>query len=245
MIVIPALDLREGACVQLESGEYDRERIRLPDPVGVAKAWAQLGFNLIHLVDLDAATECGSNEDLVREIIRDANVPVQVGGGVRDGDTIERLLAGGARSVIVGTRALENPDWLAYAAASWGGQLIVAADVRERNVLSRGWRRTLARRITDVIEELNDLPLASVMVTAVHRDGQLAGTDLTLMEDVAEASDHPVLASGGISSLNELRSLADAGIAGAIVGMALYTGTLNARVVAEEFGAGGGEWGRE
>ncbi len=238
MIVIPALDLREGACVQLESGEYDRERIRLPDPVGVAKAWAQLGFNLIHLVDLDAATERGSNEELVREIIRDGNVPVQVGGGVRDADTIERLLADGARNVVVGTRALENPDWLVDVAGSWSGRLIVAADVRDRTVLSRGWRRSLARHIADVVEELNDLPLASIMVTAVHRDGKLGGTDLPLMEDVAEASDHPVIASGGISTLNELRSLADAGIAGAIVGMALYTGTMNPRVAAEEFGTG-------
>jgi len=238
MIVIPAVDLREGACVQLESGEYDRERIRLPDPVGVARGWAQLGFNRIHLVDLDAATERGSNEELVREVIRDANVPVQVGGGVRDADMIERLLAEGARSVVVGTRALEDPDWLAHVAGSWSSRLIVAADVRNRNVLSRGWRRTLTRNISDVIEELNDLPLAGIMVTAVHREGLLAGTDLPLMEDVAEASDHPVLASGGISTLNELRSLADAGIAGAIVGMALYTGTMNPRVAAEEFGGG-------
>ncbi|MBC7789541.1 MAG: 1-(5-phosphoribosyl)-5-[(5-phosphoribosylamino)methylideneamino] imidazole-4-carboxamide isomerase [Anaerolineae bacterium] len=241
MIVIPALDLREGACVQLESGEYDRERIRMPNPVGVAKGWAQLGFNLLHLVDLDAATERGNNDEIVRDIIRDASLPVQVGGGVRDADTIERLLADGARNVVVGTRALENPDWLAYVAASWGGRLIVAADVRDRNVLSRGWQRTLTRHITDVIEELNDLPLASIMVTAVHRDGQLAGTDLPLMEDVARASDHPVLASGGISTMSELRSLADTGIAGAIVGMALYTGTLNPRVVAEEFGVDSGE----
>ncbi|MGI9077023.1 MAG: HisA/HisF-related TIM barrel protein [Gemmatimonadaceae bacterium] len=242
MIVIPALDLREGACVQLESGEYDHELIRIPNPAGVAKGWAQLGFNLIHLEDLDAASDNGSNEALVREIIRDANVPVQVGGGVRDAVTIERLLADGARSVVVGARALENPDWLAYVAASWRGRLIVAADVRNRNVLSRGWRRTLTRHVADVIEELNDLPLASVMVTAVHWDGQVAETDLRLMEDAAEASDHPVLASGRVSTMVELRSLADAGIAGAVVRKALYTGTMNARVVAEEFGTPEAEW---
>lgn len=238
MIVIPALDIREGACVQLEGGEYDRERIRLPDPVGVAKGWARLGFHLLHVVDLDAATERGSNADLVREIIRDGEIPAQVGGGVRDADTIERLLADGARSVVVGTRALEEPNWLDHVTSLWPGRLTVAADVRDRNVLSRGWRRTLKRHLTEIVEELNDLPLASILVTAVHRDGQLVGTDLPLMEDVAEASDHPVLASGGISTINELRSLADAGIAGAIVGMALYTGAMNARVVAEEFGMG-------
>ena len=121
MIAIPAVDLREGACVQLVGGSYDRERIRLTDPVSVARAWAQLGFPRLHVVDLDAATGRGSNAELVRELIRESEADVQVGGGVRDAETIERLLADGADRVVVGTRALEEPEWLEHVASLWPG----------------------------------------------------------------------------------------------------------------------------
>lgn len=235
MIAIPAVDLRGGACVQLVGGSYDHERLRFDDPHGVARGWAQLGFTRLHLVDLDAATGRGSNEDLVGELLRDREANIQVGGGVRSGDAIERLLTQGADRVIVGTRAIEEPGWIDAMASLFPGELVVAADVRDRRVVTRGWERTLARNVIDVVEELNALPLAGVMVTAVHREGQLAGTDLFLMDDVAEASEHPVYASGGITTIAELRALEDRGIAGAIIGMALYTGALDARLVAEDF----------
>ena len=245
MIVLPAIDLRDGNCVQLVGGSYDAERVRLRDPVGVARSWAELGFRYLHVVDLDAATGRGSNARVVNEIIRqfggggflgDAALEVQVGGGVRSDDTIERLLADGATRVVVGTRAIEDPSWLDDVAHRFPGELLVAADVRDRRVVTRGWAHTLPRDVLDVVDDLNAFPLAGVMVTAVHREGQLMGTDLPLMEDVAEASAFPVFASGGITTLNDLRALADRGIAAAIVGMALYTGALNVRQVAEEFG---------
>lgn len=235
MIVLPAVDLRDGACVQLVGGSYDQERLRFGDPLGVAHGWARLGFRLLHVVDLDAATGRGGNADLVRDLLAEREAEIQVGGGVRSGDTIEQLLAHGAKRVVVGTRALEEPEWLAEMASLFPGEIVVAADVRDRRLVSRGWARTLTRNVLDVVEELNDLPLACVMVTAVHREGQLAGTDLPLMEDVADLSEHPVLASGGITTMNDLRALADRGIAGAIVGMALYTGALDAGNVADEF----------
>jgi phosphoribosylformimino-5-aminoimidazole carboxamide ribotide isomerase len=235
MIAIPAVDLRAGACVQLVGGSYDNERLRFDDPQGVAVGWARLGFRRLHLVDLDAATGRGSNEDLVGELLRDREASIQVGGGVRSGDAIERLLTLGADRVIVGTRAIEESGWIDAMAELFPGELIVAADVRDRRVVTRGWERTLARNVIDVVEELNALPLAGVMVTAVHREGQMTGTDLFLMEDVADASDHPVLASGGITTIRDLRALEEAGVAGAIIGMALYTGVLDARLVAEEF----------
>jgi phosphoribosylformimino-5-aminoimidazole carboxamide ribotide isomerase len=137
--------------------------------------------------------------------------------------------------VVLGTRALEEPDWLAEMTRLFPGELIVAADVRERRVVTRGWRHTTGRNVVDVIEELNDLPLAGVLVTAVHKEGQLRGTDLFLMEDVAESSSVPVYAAGGITTMNELRALADRGVAGAIVGLALYTGALEPHAVADEF----------
>jgi phosphoribosylformimino-5-aminoimidazole carboxamide ribotide isomerase len=236
MIVIPAVDLREGACVQLVGGSYDQERVRLEDPEAVAREWERLGFRLLHVVDLDAATGRGSNAEVVRDVIQSVAIDVQVGGGVRSEEAVELLLGEGAQHVVVGTRAIEEPDWLAEVAHAHPGEIVVAADVRERRVLTRGWRETSGRNVLDVGEELNELPLAAVLVTAVHREGQLAGTDLFLMEDVAEASVHPVLASGGITTMADLRALADGGVAGAVLGMALYTGALDARVVADEFG---------
>jgi phosphoribosylformimino-5-aminoimidazole carboxamide ribotide isomerase len=235
MIAIPAVDIRDGACVQLVGGSYAAERIRIPDPAGVARAWTDAGFTRMHVVDLDAATGRGSNERIVRDLISLSDILVQVGGGIRSEDMIERLLADGAEYVVVGTRAIEEPEWLNGVANQYPGEIIVAADVRERRVVTHGWEKTQHRDVIDVIEELNDSPLAAVLVTAVHMEGQMRGTDLFLMEDVAEQSEWPVIASGGITTMNDLRALADRGVAGSVIGMALYTGALDARAVAGEF----------
>lgn len=236
MIAIPAIDLRGGACVQLVGGDYQQERVRLEDPVAVAREWTDTGFTRLHVVDLDAATERGSNIDVIRDLLREACVPVQVGGGVRDEWRIEELLDAGAHAVIVGTRAIEDEDWRAEMAHRFPGRLIVAADVRERLVVTKGWADTTRRAVTDVVAELATLPLAGVLVTAVHREGQLQGTDLPLMEDVAEASAWPVFASGGVTTMDDMHALAHRGLAGAVLGMALYTGVLDARHLAQEFG---------
>jgi phosphoribosylformimino-5-aminoimidazole carboxamide ribotide isomerase len=236
MIAIPAVDLRDGACVQLVGGSYAEERVRLGNPIDVVRSWEHYGFQRLHLVDLDAATGRGSNFPLIRDILADASVPVQVGGGVRTDERVEELLAAGASRVIVGTRALEEHDWLTELAHRHPGEILVACDVRERHVTTRGWAHTLPVDILDVVEELNGLPLAGLLVTAVHREGQLRGTDLPLMEDVAEASAFPVYASGGVTSVADLRALEHRGIAGAVIGMALYTGALDPVVLAGEFG---------
>jgi phosphoribosylformimino-5-aminoimidazole carboxamide ribotide isomerase len=235
VIVIPAVDLRDGTCVQLVGGQPEQEMLRLDNPVEVAQSWARLGFDWLHVVDLDAAMGQGDNVELVHEILRDVDAEIQVGGGIRQTEDIDRLLDQGAKRVVVGTRALEEPGWLEEIATAFPGELVVAADVRERRVVTRGWARTLTRDVLSVVEELNELPLAGVLVTAVHREGKLGGTDLFLMEDVAEASTHPVIASGGITTLAELRGLAEGGVLAAVVGMALYTGALDARMVVEEF----------
>jgi phosphoribosylformimino-5-aminoimidazole carboxamide ribotide isomerase len=237
MLAIPAIDLREGCVVQLVGGDFDKEKIRIGDPRDVARRWTGYGFRRLHVVDLDAATERGSNRDIVRDLLADTATPVQVGGGVRSKENIEGLLSDGAECVVVGTRAIEDPDWLREIADANPRRVILAADVRDRRVVTHGWTRELPRNILDLIEELAGVPLGGLLVTAVHREGQMAGTDLPLMEDVAEMSEWPVHASGGIASMNDLRALEDRGLAGAIVGMALYTGVLDPRVLAEEFGA--------
>ena len=236
MIVIPAVDVRGGQCVQLVGGDYADERIRLDDPLAVAREWEQLGFSRLHVVDLDAATARGANTGVIRDVLRDSIVPVQVGGGVRDAADIERLLDDGASWVIVGTRAIEDAGWRDEMAHQYPGRLIVAADVRERRVVTRGWAATSQHDVIDFIRDIAALPLAAILVTAVHKEGLMGGTDLPLMDEVAEASPLPVFASGGVSSMEDLRALEHRGLAGAVLGMALYTGALDARRVAEEFG---------
>ena len=235
MIVIPAIDLRDGACVQLVGGEYAAERVRLPDPMAVALDWEKQGFQALHIVDLDAATGRGDNRKVIELLLDRTDLTVQVGGGVRDRDAIQWLVDAGATYVVVGTRALEDEEWLAEMADEFPEQLIVAADVRERQIVTRGWTRTMHLDIDEAMERLSALPLAGVLVTAVHKEGLMGGADLSLMEEVVDSSDLPVIASGGIASDTDLRLLDDRGVAAAVLGMALYTGVLDARAIAEEF----------
>lgn len=235
MIAIPALDLRGGACVQLAAGSYDQEVIRIPDPVGVAIAWRQYGFRHLHVVDLDGVSGRGNNSAEIQAILGATDAEVQVGGGIRSADLIQRALNDGAQRVIIGTRALEDPDWLAEMTGVFPGFIVVAADVRDRKVLSHGWTRTQPMLVLDLVQDLNGLPLAGVLVTAVHREEAMRGTDLPLMEDVADAADFPVYASGGLGTIGHLRALSDRGVAAAVIGMALYTGAMDPWAVAEEF----------
>lgn len=235
MMAIPALDLRGNACVQLVGGSYERERIRIYDPAGVALAWRSCGFRSLHLVDLDAATGRGSNFEIVQSILRLGDLRIQVGGGIQTAAQIERVLEGGASRVIVGTRAIEDRDWLEEVTSLFPGAIIVAADVKDRQVVTHGWTRSQPKLVLDAIEELNGLQLAGILVTAVHREGLMQGVDLTLMEEVVETAEVPVFAAGGIGGMSDLRALAERGISAAIIGMALYTGAVNPRAVAEEF----------
>jgi len=234
MLAIPAVDLREGACVQLVGGEYDAERVRLADPVAVARRWRAEGFRTLHVVDLDAATGRGDNAVVVAAILA-VGGDVQVGGGVRDEGAIERLLAHGAARVVVGTRALEDGAWLAHVAARFPGRVVVAVDARDGRVVTHGWARTQDRDVADTVRSLAGLPLAGVLVTAVEREGRLAGPDLELAERAVLACAFPLHASGGIASAEDLRALGARGVAAAVLGMALYTGALDARAVAKEF----------
>ena len=235
MIAIPAVDIREGACVQLVGGSYAAERIRLDDAASVARAWQDVGFRRLHVVDLDAATGCGSNADVVRRIIGESRVDVEVGGGVRSTAAVDSLVTAGARFVVLGTRAIENREWLAEIASRYPGKVVVAADVRGRHVLTHGWHRTLPLDVVTFIDEIGRLPLAAVLVTAVHVEGQMAGPDLGLVDDIVARTSLPLIASGGIHQADDLRVLARRGVTGAVIGMALYTGALDARAVAEEF----------
>jgi phosphoribosylformimino-5-aminoimidazole carboxamide ribotide isomerase len=235
MIVIPAIDLREGHCVQLVGGSYDREAIRLDDPVDVAARWERAGFSSLHIVDLDAATGRGSNRDAIRQILESTECDTQVGGGIRTTEDVDELLAAGADRVIIGTRALEDAAWLSEVAKSNPKRVIVAVDIKDQRIVTRGWTATSERDFREVISELNALDLYGLLVTAVHREGLMLGTDISLMREMLMHSSLPIQAAGGVGSMDDLRTLEKTGVAAVVLGMGLYTGALDPNLLLEEF----------
>ncbi len=227
MIVVPAIDLREGHCVQLRGGSYDHELVRLDDPVAVAARWRALGFAELHLVDLDAATARGDNAELVASILALDGLAVHVGGGVRDDAAVARLLAAGARSVVVGTRAVADPAWLTRIATSNPDRVSVALDVRHGVLTTEGWQVQTIRDPVELAGSVAELPLCQVVVTAVDVEGTAQGPDLALVRRVRSATTQRLGIAGGVSSSDDLVELRGLGVDAAIVGTALYTGVLD------------------
>lgn len=236
MLALPAIDLRGGRVVQLVGGRPETERVSLPDALAVARRWVDAGFGMLHVIDLDAALGLGSNQDQILRILQAVSVPVQVGGGVRDDTLAASLLDAGAARVIVGTRAIEEPAWLADLAERHENRIVLAADVRDGLVLTRGWTAATGRPATEILGQLAALPLAAVLVTDVSREGQMIGMDTNLFATLRAATTHPLLAAGGVADITDLRALAGVGVDGTVLGMALYTGGLDAAATAREFG---------
>jgi phosphoribosylformimino-5-aminoimidazole carboxamide ribotide isomerase len=224
-----AIDLREGGAVQLVGGDPEQERVRIPDPAAVAGRWLDAGFTALHVVDLDAALGAGDNRDAVAAIAEAASgrAALQVGGGIRDDDAIARTLGLGVDQVVVGTRAVEDRAWLEAAAGRYTGRLVVAADIRHGMVVSRGWTESTGRAAGPFITGLDPLPLAAVLVTDVGREGQETGIDTAGFRDLLGMTRHDVIAAGGIAGTEDLDALRVAGAAGAVLGMALYSGRLD------------------
>lgn len=236
MRAIPAIDLREGACVQLVGGEYADERVRITDVTGVSKRWREAGLTWQHVVDLDAATGRGNNRAVIEQLAKEPGITLQVGGGVREEAAVEALVDLGVARVVVGTRAVQDAAWLERTALRFPGRLVVAADVRGETVVTKGWAESSGLELGAFLARLEGVPLAGVLVTAVHVEGQLQGVDRPLMARAAKASPWPLVASGGVTTMEDLRALAQAGAAAAVIGMALYTGRLDPRALAQEFG---------
>lgn len=236
MIAIPAVDIRSGACVQLVGGDFAREPIRIEDPLRVAQDWAGKGFKWLHVVDLDAAIGAGSNTELIQQILSTVPSRVSVGGGIRTRLQIESFIEKGAARVILGSRIMDDRGWLRSVASDFPGRIIAAADVRERTVLTDGWRTRSQLRLENLVAELNEMPLAGVLVTAVHLEGQQAGTDMRLFKDLMRMLTLPLIASGGVTTMQDIARLSAMGVSAAVIGMALYTGALQADLVATEYG---------
>ena len=235
MIAIPAVDLMGGRVVQLVGGSPAHEQVSLPEPLAVAGQWIADGFAALHVIDLDAALGTGDNRAVVAELLRDSDVPVQVGGGIRDDDAVDALLEAGAARVIVGTRAIEDGDWLRRMALEHPGQIVLAADVREGHIVTHGWTQNTQLDATRMLRSLDELPLAAVLVTDVTSEGRMQGADVVLFETLVGACAHPLYASGGISGDPDLTALAGVGVTAAILGMALYTGALDAPTTARSY----------
>lgn len=235
MIVYPAIDLKAGRVVQWIGGSPESERLSLPDPVAVSRRFLQAGFAALHLVDLDAALGKGSNRRELRAVIEAAGVPVQVGGGIRDRAAIDAWLAAGASRVIIGTRAVTDPAWLRETTVALPGRLLVAADVRDGEVVTHGWTRSSGRTIEEFLATVEDFALAGLLITDVGREGSLRGIDAPMFANLANATTLPIIAAGGVGDIDDLRALDGAGIAGAVVGTALYTGAVDPGAVAEEY----------
>ncbi|MFT4010860.1 MAG: bifunctional 1-(5-phosphoribosyl)-5-((5-phosphoribosylamino)methylideneamino)imidazole-4-carboxamide isomerase/phosphoribosylanthranilate isomerase PriA [Nocardioidaceae bacterium] len=227
--LLPAVDVQGGKAVQLVQGVAGSEKT-FGDPVEAALAWQAAGAEWIHLVDLDAAFGRGNNRELLAQIVGRLDLKVEMSGGIRDDESLEAAMATGCRRVNIGTAALEQPEWCAKAIASYGDRVAVGLDVRGRTLAARGWTKE-GGDLYEVLARLDSEGCARYVVTDVNKDGMLQGPNLQLLADVCAATDRPVVASGGITELDDLRALMgmvepgrEGGVEGAIVGTALYEG---------------------
>jgi phosphoribosylformimino-5-aminoimidazole carboxamide ribotide isomerase/phosphoribosylanthranilate isomerase len=228
LVLLPAVDVADGKAVRLTQGEAGSET-SYGDPVDATEEWADAGAEWIHLVDLDAAFGRGSNRSLLKKVIRQVRgVKIELSGGIRDDESLEQALEIGASRVNLGTAALENPEWAANVIGQYGEAIAVGLDVRGTTLAARGWTRE-GGDLWQVLDRLEDAGCARYVVTDVTKDGTLKGPNLDLLRQVMERTARPVVASGGISSLDDiaaLRELVPLGLEGAIVGKALYSGAF-------------------
>jgi len=231
--VIPAIDLKNGKCVRLVQGNMDQETVYSDNPLQMARRWEKLGAELLHLVDLDGAVEgTPKNLDLIQEMVKGLFMPVEVGGGIRSLETIDSYIRAGAMRVVIGTRAVEDPDFLTEACRRFPGKILAGIDARNGYVAVHGWTKVTERPATDLAREIQGQGVSAVIFTDIHRDGMQTGPNIESTRALAESISIPVIASGGISSLEDVRALMriePCGVIGAITGRALYTGALDLR----------------
>jgi phosphoribosylformimino-5-aminoimidazole carboxamide ribotide isomerase len=223
----PAIDLRGGRCVRLEQGNYDRETVFGDDPASTARRWIALGAKRLHLVDLDGAREGRpANLDSVRSIVEAVGVPCQLGGGIRSEQTIRQLLDLGIRRLVIGTRAIKEPDWFRSVCGLFPGKLVLGIDARDGRVATDGWLQTSQADAVGLAKQFAGEPIAAVVYTDIATDGMMAGPNVAAMAQMQAAVDVPVVASGGVTTIDDVARLAAVPMAGCIIGRALYEGTL-------------------
>ena len=233
MLLIPAIDLKDGHCVRLVQGDMDQSTTFGEDPAAMARKWVDLGARRLHLVDLNGAfAGVPKNYTAIKAILKEVgdDVPVQLGGGIRDLDTIEKYIDGGLRYVIIGTAAVKNPGFLRDACSAFGGHIIVGLDAKDGKVATDGWSKLTGHEVIDLAKKFEDWGVESIIYTDIGRDGMLTGINIEATVKLAQALTIPVIASGGLGSMEDIEKLCavqDEGIEGVICGRAIYTGALD------------------
>jgi phosphoribosylformimino-5-aminoimidazole carboxamide ribotide isomerase len=242
MEILPAIDLLGGKCVRLYQGDYDQSQVYHEDPVAVAQQWQAQGASRLHLVDLDGA-KAGEPVNLtaIAAIVQALEIPVQVGGGLRNRERVKQLLDLGVGRVILGTIAVEEPDLVGSLCAEFPGQIVVGIDARNGKVATRGWLETSSVEAGELAQRMEKLGAAAIIYTDIHRDGTMTGPNIDALRELALQLTIPVIASGGVSKLRDLLSLLSLeshGVNGVIIGKALYTGDIQLEEAIQAVGQG-------
>ena len=223
MLILPAIDILNGKCVRLQQGDYNQETIYANSPVDMAKHWEQQGAEFLHIVDLDGAKDKKpTNFAVVCEIAQRVNIPIEVGGGIRNQETIKHYLDAGVNRLIIGTLAHKEPDWFCEMGQRFPQKLVLGIDGRNGFVATEGWLETSQTPATELAKRYIDLPLSALVYTDIAKDGMLEGPNIGEMEAMRRAVPFPLIVSGGVSSLDDIRQLAQCGFSACIVGKALY-----------------------
>lgn len=234
MDILPAIDLVGGQCVRLIQGQYDRQITYQDDPIAQAREFAVLGSRWLHVVDLDGAKEGRPvNAAVVERICRETELKVELGGGVRDEETIRRMLEAGVERLIIGTRAVKEFGWFSEMAQRFPGRLVLGLDARGAKLATEGWLDQGGQDLLEFARQAAGLPIAAIIYTDISKDGMLAGPNQERTRQLAEAVDVPVVAAGGVTTVEDIRALKAAGVAGAIIGRAYYEGTIDIRAALE------------
>jgi phosphoribosylformimino-5-aminoimidazole carboxamide ribotide isomerase len=232
MLILPAIDLRGGRCVRLKQGDYSRETVFGDDPLQIAERWAAQGCQMLHLVDLDGAKQGHPvNRDAVTRIVKRVKIPCQLGGGIRTDADLEEVFTWGIQRAVIGTRALQDPRWLREVIERYPDRIVLGLDARDGRVATHGWLETSESMAVNVAKQFEDTPLAGIVFTDITRDGMLGGPNVGALSEMARWVKLPVIASGGITTLQDVRKLLEHDLAGAIIGRALYEGQLDLRDV--------------
>ena len=233
MLLIPAIDLKDGHCVRLKQGDMDQSTTFGEDPAAMARKWVDAGARRLHLVDLNGAfAGKPKNYAAIKAILKEvgSEIPVQLGGGIRDLDTIEKYIDGGLRYVIIGTAAVKNPGFLKDACSAFGGHIIVGLDAKDGKVATDGWSTLTGHEVVDLAKKFEDWGVESIVYTDIGRDGMLTGINIEATVKLAQALTIPVIASGGLGSMQDIENLCaveNEGIEGVICGRAIYSGDLD------------------
>ena len=240
MVIIPAIDVKDGRCVRLKQGAMDQATVYSEAPAEMAKHWVAQGARRLQVVDLNgAAAGRPKNESVIRDIVKavDGKVPIQLGGGIRDLDTIEKYLDLGVAYIVVGTAAVKNPGLLSDACAAFAGHVLVALDAKDGKVAVEGWSKLTGHDVLDLARKFEDYGVEAIIYTDIGRDGMLTGVNVDATVRLARELRTPVIASGGLTNLNDVKALCaieSEGIVGVITGRALYQGTLDFKKAQEE-----------